>query len=654
MLNLPTFKKILGATPLLVSALASSSALLAAAPTSTAPRSTATTPASSPVHTTTAKSVAAADGFTTVFRSDGSIDATAYMNYATSWNSKVVSQRLGPTYEALNSGVHLLDTRVANYSPTSKTCTQSFSNRTNPYELGPAGGCTPDTDYWSESGQVAYVPDNALNDPGLDRIQTFAYYNNVFALSPRLDYASGKPHPEPQTQDSGYKKMLGGFLPSEPVAMVRDYSMLQNEALVIYIDGLLGVAGTQTSRSGSERPYPGLVLAPNKVPTGIAITSSNEFALVTVMDTATLKGQLAVFALEAKFLPFHTWPYMGLPNQGSWSDFKLLGYIDLGMAVPSSVAAASNSYWNGPSQTGGHVLSQIDLKDASTRKIIYTGQFEYKEVVADKGYAIVTSKMENKAVVVDLSPLFQYVRDSYLSSADSFQKAVSTRGDGTNQFPLTFSEKPEIAPRVVWSQTYTAPSALLAGQHTDRWSTDRHKAYIACEDGTIHVLDTSAYMSRFSFEKTSVLSEIGSFKVGRNPVSMAFARFIEYPLPLLPNGSDGKAQRADPLNNNFFVACRGDREVDAVITYNGQGQVYRRITDSRMGDPVAVSMALRGPILSVADFTGKKILSFRMSGLTDRHNRHYGMGADGNAAYEYTGQMSFSGNPIAINTTNVN
>ena len=108
-------------------------------------------------------------------------------------------------------------------------------------------------------------------------------------------------------------------------------------------------------------PSPDSSSPTTKFPPRIAITTSNELALVTVWDTTTKKGQLAVIALEGKYIPFHTWPYMGMPNQGSWSAFKLLGYVDLPMATPTSVAATSNGWWSGPSQTGGLVMSQIKL-----------------------------------------------------------------------------------------------------------------------------------------------------------------------------------------------------------------------------------------------------------------------------------------------------
>ncbi|PTY02515.1 hypothetical protein DB347_24250 [Opitutaceae bacterium EW11] len=586
----------------------------------------------------------------TIFRGNGTIDPAAYLRYVTASDKESISARLGPTFESLN--LEVADTRPTNFKPASHECLLSWANRTNPYELGSAG-CSPDGDYWSDSGQVAYVPDNAATDPGLDRIQTFAYYDNVFALSPRLDFASGRPHPDPQTDDPNYVSILG-HPASQPIAMVRNYGMLQNEALVLYKGGLLGVAGTQTSREGYERPYPGLLFPANKVPTGIAVTSANEFALITIWDTQTQRGQLAVVALEGKYLPFHTWPYMALPNQGSWSDFKLLGYVDLPMAAPSAVAAASNGWWNGPSQTANEVLSQINLADPGVRWGLTSGEYGWSSIVASKGYAIVASKLDNKAVIVDLTPLFGYVRSSYLSSDASFKTTTSTRGDGAGQWPATFTENPQIAPRVVWERSLPAPTAVLAGLRIDRWSPDRHKAYIAQEDGTIHIIDTSSLMARWDWEKNGVLSELGTVKVGRNPVNMAFTRFLEYPLPLIPNGSDGQPRQADPLNNTFYVACRGDREVDAVVTYEGKGQVYRRISDTRMGDPVAVSVASRGYIVTVADFNGRKVISFRVGALSDRHGRWYGCGADGKAGYECTGELSFSGYPIAVNSVNVN
>jgi hypothetical protein len=581
-----------------------------------------------------------------IYKSDGSLNLPLYGLLALSYDKATMEYRLGPAFDDLSPLA--ADTRPTLFESTAKKYPKGYI-RANPYQLG-----TPkkDNDYWSDSGQVGYIPD-VETDPGLDRIQTYAYYDHVFATSPRLDWASGTPHPDPQTRADCYAEQFGE-LPKYPVAMTRNYGMQQNEALVIYRDGYLAVAGTQTSRASNERPYPGFVFPANKVPTGIAVTTANEFALVTIWDVENHTGQLAVLALEGKYLPFHTWPYVAMPNQGSWSGFKLLGYIDLPMKMPTAVAAASNGWWSGPSQTGGYVLSQIDLSKEGERQLVYSG--DWAGVVAKGGYAIVASKFDNTVAIVDLTPLFSYVRESYLSSADSFNRTMAARGWEPENFPEAFSVNPAIAPTVVWQATITKPTAVLAGMRMDRWTKDYYKAYVAAEDGTISIIDTSPLMKRASWEKLGHLRIAGSFNVGRNPVSMCFARRGEpMDLPLLPYASNGRQYNADPLNNLFYVAVRGDRKVVAAVTFGGEGEVYRTIQDKRMGDPVAVSSAVRGPIISVADFRGKKILSFRIGKITDsRNGQTYGCGADGTAPFEFTGELPFYGYPFLINSTNVN
>jgi len=566
-----------------------------------------------------------------------------YAANALSWSLSDLSTRLGPTFAQLNP--LSTDDRPMLYQPVSRSVL-GYYVRITPFEIG--AGPRPDNDYWSESGQVAYVPD----DPaavGLDRIQTFAYYNHVWATSPRLDYASGKPSPDPQVSDAGYAAANGGVKPTHPVAMARSYGMQQNEAIVIFQDGLFAVAGTQTSRAANERPYPCFKFPANKVPRGLAITTNNEFALVLIWDKDRHQGQLAVVALEGRYLAFHTWPYMGLPNQGSWSDFKLLGYVDLPMSSPDAIAAASNGWWNGPSATGGKVLSQIDLTSDGYRKLVYSGA--WNAVVAKNGYALITSKEENKAAIVDLTPLFSYMRESWLSSEDSFAATTAARGAAPSQFPQTFEANPAIMPTVAWTATYQQPTAVLAGQMLDRWTLDRFKAYIATADGTLHILDASPLMWRNSWEKLGKVQEIGSVRVGRNPTGLTWMRHNEAGLPLIPSTS-----KSDRLNNILYVACRGDREVDGVVTFGGQGQVFRRIRDARMGDPVAVSVAIRGNILTVADYAGKKLLGFRVGKLVDPDDSTlvYGCGPTGQDDYEFTGELSLPGSPFLVGTTNVN
>ena len=573
--------------------------------------------------------------------------APAYPAAQISWSGDAIHRRLGPSFSDLNPGAP--EDRPSREKRTSKDAV-GYYVRVNPYELGELPG--PESNYWSDSGQVGYVPDDPDNNPGLDRIQTFAYYNQVFATSPRLDWASGRPQPDPQTRESNYTKLNGGSV-RQPIAMVRNYAMQQNEQLMLYRDGLLAVAGTQTSRNGSERPYPGFKFPAHKQPRALAVTTSNEFALVTIWDTDRQQGQLAVFALEAKFLPFHTWPHIAMPNQGSFSDFKLLGYVDLPMTSPDSVAAASNGLWTGPSATAEKVLSQLDLAEASARKNLYDGSWQ--SVVARGGYAIVASSTENKVAVVDLTPLFAFIRESYLKSSVDLIQTLAARGANPGDFPQTFAMRPSVAPKVVWQTTIEEPTAVLAGHKIDRWSTDRYKAYVASRRGLVHIIDTSPLMARFAWDTRGKLEEIGTVNVGRNPVALTFTRHPESDLPLLPKGSDGSSRPPDPLNNTFYVVCRGERDVAAVVTWHGRGEVYRRLRDVRMGDPVAVGVASRGNIVTVADFHGRKLLSFRVGTLNDlRNNRSYPPFGDGTDKYEFCGELFLPGSPFLVNSTNVN
>ena len=83
--------------------------------------------------------------------------------------------------------------------------------------------------------------------------------------------------------------------------------------------------------------------------------------------------------------------------------------------------------------------------------------------------------------------------------------------------------------------------------------------------------------------------------------------------------------------------------------------MYRRIRDVRMSDPVAVSVANRGNIITVADFQGRKLLSFRIGTLKDNRNKKvYPPLGDGIEKYEFAGELFLPGAPFLVNSTNVN
>lgn len=564
------------------------------------------------------------------------------------WDFLSLSKSLGPKFAGPR------DSFPTNWGPRPDiNPAPGIFARMKPYQVGenPLG---INSNYCSETGQVAYAPDNTGADPGFARWQAYANYNHGFAEKPVLDAGSGGGLPEPILLDPSYVAANGGAL-GRVIMSVRGQnpSMVCNDAIFVTEHGFVGVAGTQTTGGA---PYPWFKFPATKVPTAIAITSGHELLLVTVWDTASGTADLAVFMLEAANLSGHTMRWMGMPNEGDFSGIKLLGYVPLpaAMTMPDKVGAASNGYWNGASQTDGLDLGSIDISQAKYSNLLLPSG-AWSQLVATGGYALVSSKAEGLWVLVDLAPVFAYIARSWLSN---YRETAAARGAGDSQWPVAFSGNPSIIPLVGTPGVASAPTCVLCGQHTGRWSTDIYKAYIGTESGDVWVIDTSAVMARFSWEKKSkAVSALGSFSLGTqaNPTDAKWARYSEStvngkPLPLIPAG-----QTSDGLNGAMYFACRGLGKVVGVISHMGQGVIYRDLGDIRVLDPVAVSVAGRANIISVADFTGLAVHSFRVGALTDvAGGKKWGAGADGTEDFEYAGKLPLAGGPFSLSSVNVN
>ncbi len=80
----------------------------------------------------------------------------------------------------------------------------------------------------------------------------------------------------------------------KPVAVGKCYGRggWCTNSIAVFANGWLMGVGSNTAHNRMR-----VKLADGKVPTAIAITNSGEFALVTVWDTAAVRGQVAVVAL---------------------------------------------------------------------------------------------------------------------------------------------------------------------------------------------------------------------------------------------------------------------------------------------------------------------------------------------------------------------
>lgn len=550
---------------------------------------------------------------------------------------ELISERLGPG-EVKGKPLNF----VAESKPY-KGLDGKIRPRVNPYQLG-----APSADYgdfWSDSGQVAYVPDDTVDQAGLGATKHFAYYDGCYAIAPGWDDYRGTANPDPCVRGQRAIAENGGQPIRTPIAMVRSVNTTGNGGAVLWANGLINFCFTQTGQGQTlARPFK---LPPNKVPTDIALTSNNELLLVTLNDTTTNKGQVAIFMMEGKGIPVHTFVQMGLFNQASFSDLVLLGYVDLPVKGSMRISAACNGKWSGPSETNGKTLGQLSLT-GSDRNNLYSGSWQ--KVIAENGYFVVTSRDENKLAMYDLSPLFHYIKESWLSSDASFATTTASRTAGT--WPQTFEQNPGLLPVLVATQEVEKPVSVLCGHFVARFSTDKYKFWVGLEAGEVAVFDASKIMARFSWEKKGTdFNELGRTFVGANPISIAFSRRNEGS----GSGLFEKDHTGDGKNGCVWIACRKAQKVVHLTSYRGNFAVLHTLEDQRMNDPVNVCTCVRGYIVLITDFNGKKLFGWRIGTITNnRHTPNLSYPPGGNEPYEIGGIMDLPGHPYLVTSENVN
>lgn len=554
----------------------------------------------------------------------GSIDPAEYRRQATLWDRATIDCRLGPKFTDLHPGV--ADDRPTAYQPPTAHDDKRYGGQD--YQLGTIDvNChPPQCDYGSTVGQVFYAPDDP-SDPGMDRVQTYDYEFATIAESPQQGgWLGGAPHPDPAVPI--WEAALGRKVQGPPVGIGRTEYVETGDGIVAFVDGVVGTAGTQTS--GSTNPY--LVLPKNKVPTAVAVTSYAEFALVTVWDTEALKGQIAVIITRATKPGAFSIPYYGMPNEGGYVSLQLLGFVDLpDMATPTSIATSGN---NG-TLPGGHVIG-FELSDFVTnaaQRDVLRNDTDQERVLSSSGSAVVLSQWENKATFVDLRPLFQFVRNVYLTTPELLQQAANQ-----TTWPFDFASHPEAMPVVVKTVALAQPKVARVGN-----TGKPLRAWIAQLDGTLSVFDISAINAAARPVPADSIDVLGTVQVGANPTAL-------HVWPGVYSHNDGAV-----------LSTRGDRSVEW-IDATKDGLVRSRVLrDSRMNDPVDVDICDRANMVTVAEFTGKKIISYRFGKTEDNSAKkpdNYGCGPNGSDAdctsYECGGELAFPGTVFRIDTANVN
>ena len=534
--------------------------------------------------------------------------------------------------------------------------------------------------YWNVGGPVSgnaglfstnqanmlFAADDPSQRVGVSLLQVSGYMYNVFAGLPQLPwqiYQQGQGIDTPNVMN--YK--ASGLTNGNPVAIGRceGAAGFCAEGIVAFQNGVLGTVGSNTASNNATA-----TLAPNKVPTGVAVTNGNEFALVTVWDTEAMKGQVAVVALAGlcdgcdamnssghtsngvSFSAWHNWwnewmgVYPGLPNMGNTAFMKVLGYVDIpGMNAPTEIAVTTNLHQFDSVQPGGLFMGAANSPLTNNWQSFTDGSSNYRRY-AKGGVAVVISKSEQKAAFIDLKPLFSYINSVYFSSNVG---VTSNYGQASDQWPYTFDKEASQMPTVI--KTVSMGDRPTAVRTT--MSTGSPRAWIATQDGTLHIYSLNGYAPGGAVATPSPndIVEVGTVgDIGRNPTSLAASK------------SDPSGATSDPMNQQVIVGSRGDNKISWVrfASDGNSGSVVRSIQHNKLTDLIAVedadNFANINNVVTVTDYGGKAVRNYRYGpvifsdgGACPRPN---GCSINGSTA-EYEGAMTVPGKPFQISTSNV-
>jgi hypothetical protein len=483
-------------------------------------------------------------------------------------------------------------------------------------------------DFSSTQGQILYVPDKGF---GVDRVTIIEWSNGCFTESPEPPWWGGfRPEPASKLWQEAVPGGLGA-----PVAMARGMGSWANCGVIVFSSGFVGTAGTCTAKGGN----PTFRFPSNKLPTAIAVTSKNEFALVTICDLEQQKGQVAILALagSGKTSRFaHEWPddYPCLPNVAYLTGIKLLGYVDLpGLDFPAGVTAVGNHEGGRVNGLDGHagLLRTYNLAQQASRDSFRSGS--NKGYASTAGFAVVISRHEGKAAFIDLQPLFERANQMYFTTEESFQKTRNLGAD-PKQWPYAFDVDPTWKPAVVKVLDVPEPTAVIA----EMSGGEKARAFIASLDGRVGLYRVGGLATEAPADPAQI-ERVSEVQVGRNPACLAYQKYAK---------------------GVIMAASRGDREIAWIKETPTGLQVIWRLRDARLLDPVFIEASdthgIETALLTAADFKGRQIINYRYSKVVfaTQGGAVYGLGPNGKDEFECGGVLEFPGAPFCISATNVN
>lgn len=550
----------------------------------------------------------------------------------------------------LNERDHLLGPKYAYYHPQAELFpTLASQGDADGWEGPPnykkylqAGGGAPgEIDWYAQSGPLLYVADDPTNagvvSAGNGECYLYTGVNPPYGFWNKVNWQSRRccylyPDP-PELHQPDWNS------PKKPVAVATPIGTHAIAQYVAFQNGFIGTFAVDkcayTHKWGCDaignyavtgNIFPGVQLPAGKVPMALAVTPSGEFVLAAVWDVIKHKGEMALIAVQGRVRcsetsnrdwnsTFETGTYLyGFPTWPNTKALKLLGFVDLPIAAPMAIKAGTSMGWQTSGRDDTNVNANLTtlLNNQSERDAWYNSDptiYPNHKATAHAGYAIITSRSENKVVFIDLKPLLQYYRTMYFTTQALYNQTTNS-GPAPNQWPYTFDYRPEQKPVVACTLDVPSPTAVACGlsighctgcagcnSSQNAWKEWRvtpfgdQYAYVTTLEGKLLMYTVGNLNGETGATQPALYKSI---VIGKNPTS-------------IENGNGGV------YKNDIFINCRGDKSVYA---FQPSGDLQYVLRDSRINDPVMAENSYNGRqgvlryFIHVVDFGGKQVQTY--------------------------------------------
>lgn len=437
----------------------------------------------------------------------------------------------------------------------------------------------------------------------------------------------------------------------------------QTNSLNFFADGTFGTLGANTMTNKTHGKLPS-----HLKPVACAISSSNEYSAVVVWNIETKQSEVAIIALaglgDGRTVQSPNFPgddndegwwgerqeaQPGMSNLGNIAFAKFLGSFPTGLKSATSISFTTGhsryGYLNGsgaPIGTDGTTGNTANWKASEQQRQDWaTGKFSNR--YPRQALIMVGSKDENKAVIIDASPLFQYINSMYFGDRATFMKTTDV-GQGADQWPHTFAKAPQQVPKIAKVIESDGPvtSVLLTP------ISNKQEFYaIYGSKGFAHVVTLGGFPKAVDPSKWV---ETDKKFLGENLTWIAQIR---------EKANGLQTDLVADVMQQYLFTSREENAVTWVDINGGKMTVRRTMQDSRIQDAVVAedydNHGTEQYLIAVADFEGETVHNVLWGPMimhTYPGKPRFDMRPAG-AKFMYGGGMKMPGKPFGICVANI-